>query len=166
MHINSVQGHKNRGGLTLMMSGQWRRWRDLPTSLWSWQEQWRRRRCLGTWTHIDDVRAMAYMTWLTYTWPHFGVNMSNSVDGGVLVHELILMISEQWQWQIHVYVNSPRWWQSHGVRDVTYIRTYFYQNINKIFSLKCDIYYDLTFKRWKILFKMQVTFICLTSIKG
>jgi len=34
----------------------------------------------------------------------------------------------------------------------------FYQNLNKIFSLKCDIYYALTFQRLKILKKMQVTF--------
>jgi len=37
----------------------------------------------------------------------------------------------------------------------------FYQNMNKIVSLKCDIYYALTFQRLKIPFKMQVTFICL-----
>jgi len=36
----------------------------------------------------------------------------------------------------------------------------FYQNI-KIFSLKCDIYYALTFQRLKILLKMHVSFICL-----
>ena len=44
--------------------------------------------------------------------------------------------------------------------------TFFFQNINKIFSLKCDIYNALTFKRLKILFKMQVTFISLNLIKG
>ena len=38
---------------------------------------------------------------------------------------------------------------------------FFNQNITKIFSLKCDIYYAFTFQRLKILFKMQVTFICL-----
>ena len=38
-----------------------------------------------------------------------------------------------------------------------YTFVFFYQNINKLFSLKCDIYYALTFQRLKILFKMQVT---------
>jgi len=41
----------------------------------------------------------------------------------------------------------------------------FYQNINQNFALKCDIYYALTFQRLKILFKMQVTFICLNLSK-
>ena len=36
-----------------------------------------------------------------------------------------------------------------------------YQNINKIFSLQCDIYYAFTYQPYKLLFKMQVTFICL-----
>jgi len=43
--------------------------------------------------------------------------------------------------------------------DYTFV--FFYQNINKIFSLKRDIYYALTFQGLKILFKMQVTFVCL-----
>jgi len=47
-----------------------------------------------------------------------------------------------------------------------YTFVFFYQNINNFFSLKCDIYYALTFQRLKILFKMQVTFISLNSIKG
>jgi len=46
-----------------------------------------------------------------------------------------------------------------------YRSVFFYQNINKLFSLKCDIYYAFTFQPWKILFKMQVTFICLNEIK-
>ena len=35
------------------------------------------------------------------------------------------------------------------------------KKINKIFSLKCDIYYSFTFQPQKNLFKMQVTYICL-----
>ena len=42
-----------------------------------------------------------------------------------------------------------------------YTFVFLYPNINKIFSLKCDIFYALTFQRLKILFKMQVTFIGL-----
>jgi len=42
-----------------------------------------------------------------------------------------------------------------------YTFVFFYQNINKIFSLKYDLYHALTFQRLKIVFKMQVTFSCL-----
>ena len=42
-----------------------------------------------------------------------------------------------------------------------YTFVFFNQNMNKIFSIKCDIYYALTFQRLKILTKMQVTFISL-----
>ena len=41
----------------------------------------------------------------------------------------------------------------------------FYQK-NKVFSLKCDIYYAFTFEPSKNLFKMQVAYICLNEIKG
>jgi len=43
---------------------------------------------------------------------------------------------------------------------------FFYQDINKMFSLKCDIYYAFTFQPSNILFKMQVTFVCLNKMKG
>ena len=37
----------------------------------------------------------------------------------------------------------------------------FLSNYKQDVSIKCDIYYVFTFQRKKILFKMQVTFICL-----
>jgi len=46
-----------------------------------------------------------------------------------------------------------------GIRICIFYRTRF-------FSLKCNIYYDFTFQPYKVIFKMQVTFICWNSIKG
>jgi len=45
-----------------------------------------------------------------------------------------------------------------------YTFVFFYQNINKIFSLKCDIYYALTFQK-KRSGGSSVNDICLNKIK-
>ena len=42
---------------------------------------------------------------------------------------------------------------------IKHTHLYFYQKMNKIFSLKGDIYYAFTFQPQKNLFKMQVTYI-------
>ena len=42
-----------------------------------------------------------------------------------------------------------------------YTFVFVYQNINKVLSVKCDIYFALTFQQQKNLLKMQVTFIWL-----
>jgi len=47
-----------------------------------------------------------------------------------------------------------------------YTFVFFIKKISTFFSLKCDIYYDFTFKPSKNLFKMQVAYICLNKIKG
>jgi len=47
-----------------------------------------------------------------------------------------------------------------GYMNDTHLYFFIKIRINKIFSLKCDVYYALTFQRLTVLFKMQVTFIC------
>ena len=42
-----------------------------------------------------------------------------------------------------------------------YTFVFFIKKTNKIFSLKCDIYFAFTFQPYKNLYKMQVTYICL-----
>jgi len=46
-----------------------------------------------------------------------------------------------------------------GYESYTFV--FFIKKINKIISLKCDIYDAFTFQQLKNLFKMQVTYICL-----
>jgi len=42
-----------------------------------------------------------------------------------------------------------------------YTFVFFIKIYTRFFSFKCDTYYSLTFQRLKVLFKTQVTFICL-----